>query len=657
MMKQVLLFFLSLFVFNFAPPFSAAAMYDLPKEAEIICEPPFTCPSELRKRILFWIDVFAKYGGNQRIFHDSRTIERVYSVIETAEPCGRRHEPKPIAQERRRLRDLLHGISSKIEKGESEWTDEENRIAEQFPAKNPELFREAAETIRCQEGNRDRFKDGLKYYGMYRQMIVDTLVKANLHEDIQYLPFVESAYNPKALSRLNAAGLWQFMPRPARLFGLKVNAQVDERFDPEKSTKAAARYFRLSFDDLGNTAGNLDPKLEDAVKQNPQVLPTLVSPFAITAYNYGLAGMRRAMTQTQTTDFVTVLFNYSGRRFRTAVQNFYTSFLAARHVAKNTTVSSPPAELPSIDQVDVAKPVFSQKITDALSVPLDRLRELNPSLTRAVWRGRLPIPKGFSLKLPKREGGWDTVVASLWKLPSEAPAVAEESYLVRTGDTLGKISQANGLTLQELADANDLGPRGIIRAGQILFLPAPKPAAKPMKVAVAEPQSVKVENVVAAPPTAEEIAKAFGTEQDFSVAGNQIHVETDETIGHYAEWLGLANTQSIRGLNQLKQGESIRLGQLIRLPIQREEDKQSFERRRISYHRTLEDEFNQRYEIVGKEPYTVKPGDNEWTLSSREEIPFWLLKRFNPGLLSRPLKAGDTLTVPTIQERPAISKP
>ena len=94
------------------------------------------------------------------------------------------------------------------------------------------------------------------------------------------------------------------------------------------------------------------------------------------------------------------------------------------------------------------------------------------------------------------------------------------------------------------------------------------------------------------------------------------------------------------------------LGQTLRIPLRGEEERKSFERRRTEYHRTLEDEFHQRYEIGGTETYTVQPGDNEWSISSREEVPLWLMKRFNIGLLKKPLRAGDILVRPAIQERP-----
>ncbi|MCP4231322.1 MAG: lytic transglycosylase domain-containing protein, partial [bacterium] len=145
-----------------------------------------------------------------------------------------------------------------------------------------------------------------------------------MSEDILYLPFVESAFNPKAYSSAGAAGLWQIMPRTGRTLGLQLNATIDERFDPESATWAAARYLRNSTDSLTKLAKEIDPNISDSA----------INPFVITSYNYGVSGMRRAIRQFGP-DYITVLNKYKSASFRTAVRNFYSSFLAARYVAQN----------------------------------------------------------------------------------------------------------------------------------------------------------------------------------------------------------------------------------------------------------------------------------------------------------------------------------
>ncbi|MFH1262231.1 MAG: transglycosylase SLT domain-containing protein [Pseudomonadota bacterium] len=681
-----------------SPSPAAAAKPDL------TCNDPFPCPPELRDRILFWADVFGKWGANQRILHGNQTPERVYSVLETSIPCGkRRHsrrvrsENNVIETERKKLKAQLFDLADRLDRAEKtvpEWSSEDQKILALFPAPNGLTLRDAAENIRCQEGNRDRFKEGVKSYARYKDMVVAELEKAKLPTDLQYLPFVESSYNPRALSRLNAAGMWQFMPRAARLFGLKVKNTLDERFDPEKSTIAATKYFKMSYGDLGPVAARLDPELERTSRENPATMLNRLGPFVVTSYNYGLAGVRRAMTE-EGTDFVRVLFNYSGRRFRTAVQNFYASFLAARHVATKMTAALPTTPSQDLARFELPKKISAKKLSEQLNVPIDQLQTLNPALTRAVWRGRLPIPEGYTLHLPKREGGWDPLLASLLQMPMEVTAT-EESYRVKAGDTPCGIARDYSVSCQTLIAANDLDASATIRAGQILFIPAPKqtptsasapteapkvalastplptqppkpaptasplPTAAPAKTPIPTP-SPSATQVAETKVAAAETSRAFGAGQDLAVHESkketaklyEIVVEPDETIGHYAEWLAFDNTRSIRALNRLQSGESVQLGRKIRLPIGTEEMRTTFERRRIEYHRTLEDEFHQRYEVIGTEPYTIKAGDSEWTISSNEEVPLWLLKRFNPELLKKPLRIGDILTLPMIQEKVA----
>ncbi len=92
--------------------------------------------------------------------------------------------------------------------------------------------------------NRKRMERILKRMGMYEHLIVPTLKRYRLPEELKFLPVIESAYNPSAVSRAGAGGLWQFMPSTAKRYGLKINSEVDERFDIIKSTDAAARLLR-----------------------------------------------------------------------------------------------------------------------------------------------------------------------------------------------------------------------------------------------------------------------------------------------------------------------------------------------------------------------------------------------------------------------------
>jgi len=441
----------------------SAAPHHLVPTHELQCGTTFPCPPQLQRRIDFWIEVFATWGDDKLIMHDSSHPERVFSLIESKSPCSRRRPARSIRRERDRLKKALRRVASTIGKDETKWSAEDRHLAALYPSNDPKEIRAAALRIRCQEGNRHRFEAGLKRYGGYRDMVTATLRDAGLPLDIQFLPFVESAYNPAAYSRVGAAGLWQIMPRTARTLGLKINGSIDERLDPEAATKAAARYLTDSRISL----------LPVARKHEPNVSDGDLNPFVITSYNYGVAGMKRAVGRFGP-DFMLVLDKHRGRSFRVAVKNFYASFLAARYVARNARRwfeglrVDPPLRY---DRIVLSRAASAGRLADHFGIERAELERLNRSLTRHVWAGRRLVPSGFELKLPPRDGGWAAKRVALAELPPESYVSAPTRYKVRRGDTACVIARRHGVPCRELIDENGLGRRALIRVGQYLTIP------------------------------------------------------------------------------------------------------------------------------------------------------------------------------------------
>ena len=424
------------------------------------CDSTFPCPPELQRRIDFWVMVFRKWRTDQAILHDTSHPERVYSVIRST-TC--RTGARSIRREREKIQSELRKIATKLEQGTTSWSRKQQHLLKLFADGKPSTLRRAAKRIRCQQGNRDRFAHALKRFGTYREMISGVLARTGLPADIVYLPFVESAYNPNAYSRAGAAGLWQIMPRTARNLGLQVSATLDERMDPEQATLAAARYFENSIETL--TAA--------AKKKREQVSGAIINPFVVTSYNYGVAGMTRAI-RTMGPDYLRVLREYRSPRFRTAVRNFYASFLAARYVASDAEHyfgrirEHPPLKYHS---VVLTRATSVQRISTVLGVDESELRPLNRALTKNVWRGWRLIPEGYPLKLPARDRAWDPLIARLEELPAEHKTLAGANYRVQRGDTACGIAQAFGVGCRDLIAANDLGRRALIRVGQKLTIP------------------------------------------------------------------------------------------------------------------------------------------------------------------------------------------
>ena len=335
--------------------------------------PTFPC---LEPNVRFWIDAYAKYPTTNGIIHDAADLNIVYGIIDLLppdKPGSRYINQERIQVAKEQYRKILEDLA---ENGDSE-DPEKTRIADLFGTKaGPDDFREAINNIRCQLGQMDRFEKGLIRSGAYLQRIKAIFRSHGLPEDLCYLPHVESSFDITAYSKAGAAGMWQFTPATGKKY-LTVNKFVDERRDPIRASEAAARLLKHNYARLGDW------------------------PMAVTAYNHGIAGMLRAKEEMG--PYEAVFENYEGKRFGFASRNFYSEFLAARHVAKNYTEyfsdirvskSLEAREVVTKGQTSVAE------LSRHYEVDLDTLRALNPALGKPVLKGQRHVPKGYMLRLP-----------------------------------------------------------------------------------------------------------------------------------------------------------------------------------------------------------------------------------------------------------------
>ena len=138
---------------------------------------------------------------------------------------------------------------------------------------------------------------------------------------------------------------------------------------------------------------------------------------------------------------------------------------------------------------------------------------------------------------------------------------------------------------------------------------------------------------------------------DYTIASNgTILVQTGETLGHYAEWLGIRASR-LRKINGFGFGDPMVVRQRVRLDFA-EVSPHVFERVRIEYHRSLQEEFFAEWEIEGTVVHRVGPGDSLWVLSTRRyDVPIWLLRLYNPDVNLDALTAGTPLIVPKLRQR------
>jgi len=259
------------------------------------------------------------------------------------------------------------------------------------------------------------------------------------------------------------------------------------------------------------------------------------------------------------------------------------------------------------------------------------------------------------------------------------------SYTVRRGDNLTRIAERFGLDVARLVALNDLRSRHRITVGQRLRVSEPgaeiedaadPTAAHPDAVAALSPArsaddapepsdlgrndaSVAIDELPIET-TSESLADESEIEpspglladpSDYTVASDgTIVVQPNETLGHYAEWLGLRASR-LRQINGLRFGQPVAVQQRLRLDLSRV-DPEEFERIRVEYHRVLQEEFFARWEIEGTRVHRVGRGESLWVLAHRRlNVPIWLLRQYNPDTDLDSLATGTTLMVPKLRAR------
>jgi membrane-bound lytic murein transglycosylase D len=408
----------------------------------------FPCPKEIEPRVGFWVRVFTEFGKDQRIICDARYPWVIYEI---ADVSGL-NQPQVKLRVTRRKEHYASLLARMAGRPESTFTEEERRIATLL-AEIPEAARYALpkDRIRSQSGIREQFLEGLRRSGRYRPRVESILDSLKVPAEIACLPHVESGFHPSAVSKAGAKGLWQFMPKTGKRF-LRVERDLDERLDPLRATEAAGRYLLEAYQTLGSW------------------------PLAVVSYNHGVAGIARAKSKVGCSDIDRILCEYDGPAFGFASQNFYCEFLAAVAVSRDAeryfggVHPEPPLEYAEFRLPD---PVRWDWLLRAFSVESSTLAGLNPAVGRAYTSGRRPLPAGYVLRLPPERSvdaaqRWTIVPASA---RVAAPAEPADGYRVRPGDTLGAIATRHRIPLAALLRANDLGPRSVIRPGQVLALP------------------------------------------------------------------------------------------------------------------------------------------------------------------------------------------
>jgi len=283
--------------------------------------------------------------------------------------------------------------------------------------------------------------------GRYKAMIQRVMAEEGVPQDLIYLAVAESGFQPRALNaRSHAGGMWQFMPYGN--YGLARTAYVDERFDPEKSTRAYARYMKFIYDQLGDWY------------------------LSMAAYDWGAGNVQRAVQKTGYADFWEL---YKRNNLPVETKNYVPEILAAIIIANHPTqygfddVTLDPPVL--TDTVTINYSVDLRLVSDLVGAPMDELMALNPSLLRMVT----PPDTSFDLHLPA--GGATLFTQRIAVIP-EAKRNAWRYHRVAAEDTLVSVAREYRVQPAELASANELHESDSLQGVEALVVPVP-PAAVP----------------------------------------------------------------------------------------------------------------------------------------------------------------------------------
>jgi len=463
-------------------------------------------PDGLDPQVRFWTRVYAEVDTGGGLIHDARHLDVVYEVVRIPKGLSERSREQRIEAAKQKYVAALERLGAGRRSGLS--TTEQHVLALWPRDVSNGTLRAAAGNVRFQLGQADKFRDGVIRAGLWEPHIREVLARHGVPPEIAALPHVESSFNPHAYSSAGAAGLWQFTGSTGRLY-LRVDYEVDERFDPYKSSEAAARLLLDNHRDLGTW------------------------PLAITAYNHGRAGMERAVRTLGTRDIAQIVERYDGRAFKFASRNFYTELLAAidvsrdaeRHFGHLRRLAPADYELVELDHY---YPVAS--LERAFGIDAAELREHNLSLRSPVWRGQKYLPRGFLLRIPRDPSGAPAVTALAAIPPGERFGAQKRDavHKVERGDTLSRIARRYRVSEQELASMNGLKSRHAIREGQVLRLPTgDAPAVAVVAAAADSDGSYRVRQG----DTLSAIARRFGVREAELAASNGLRDRNALAVG------------------------------------------------------------------------------------------------------------------------------
>ena len=294
-----------------------------------------------------------------------------------------------------------------------------------------------------------------QYYFPIFEEIFD---RYGLPKELKYMAVIESAFNPVAVSRAGAKGMWQFMYNTAKMYGLTINSFVDERLDPVKSADAAARYMRDAYRIFGDW--NL----------------------AISSYNCGSGNVNKAMRRSGSREFWPV-YNYLPRETRGYVPAFVGAMYAFTYYREHGLVPETDSMPVQVDTFHIRRMLHFQQVSALTGVSVEMLKKLNPQYVHDIVPGTakeeyvLRLPYQYTTKFIENEDSVYAYNAKEYFSPSTLQNIAVSgssssqriAYKVKSGDYLGRIASRYHVTVKQIMEWNHLRNTNL-RVGQVLYI-------------------------------------------------------------------------------------------------------------------------------------------------------------------------------------------
>lgn len=347
----------------------------------------FEIPSLIFNQTKFWFRIYTEFDANKKVIHDSLHPHIIYDVVDIgeimAQPArfswinaekAQKFVSKRVAEIQAKLRKMARKKKEDMDDEELVWLSQ----FEEIKGSQAKIITQASQNLRVQTGQKNFFENGLTVSNRYLEGMEKIFREKNLPVELTRLPFVESSFVIGATSKVGAAGIWQFMPGIGRQF-MMINDHIDERRNPWKATEAAAKL----------------------LKENHLILHKRWG-LALTAYNHGPGGVKRAIEAVGSKDIEKIVKTYRSRNFDFASANFYTCFLAALYAHAYRDLIWPDHSYEptlAFDSLKLKKSMKAQQLAQLLGLDSEKILHYNPELDR-VFKRNLIVPQGYRIFLP-----------------------------------------------------------------------------------------------------------------------------------------------------------------------------------------------------------------------------------------------------------------